>query len=91
MYMICINFVINVQKKSKNFDLKGISCFQSKLVRAPTPYPKELKAHARHARNYALKKQGSKESDTTDVPNDISQVTDFHVFSIQNFEKDFLV
>ncbi|GIY63655.1 hypothetical protein CEXT_786161 [Caerostris extrusa] len=27
----------------------------SKLVRAPTPYPKELKAHARHARNYALK------------------------------------
>ncbi|GFY74520.1 leucine-rich repeat-containing protein 7 [Trichonephila inaurata madagascariensis] len=35
----------------------------SKLVRAPTPYPKELKAHARHARNYALKKQGSKDSE----------------------------
>ncbi|XP_022258284.1 uncharacterized protein LOC106474226, partial [Limulus polyphemus] len=28
-----------------------------KLVRAPTPYPKELKAHAKHARNYALKLQ----------------------------------
>lgn len=27
-----------------------------KLVRAPTPYPKELKAHARHARNFVLKK-----------------------------------
>ncbi|KAF8777221.1 Erbin like protein [Argiope bruennichi] len=39
----------------------------SKLVRAPTPYPKELKAHARHARNYALKKQGSKDSDGNEV------------------------
>lgn len=29
----------------------------SKLIRAPTPYPKELKAHARHARNLALKKK----------------------------------
>jgi hypothetical protein len=29
----------------------------TKLIRAPTPYPKELKAHARHARNLALKQK----------------------------------
>lgn len=29
----------------------------SKLIRNPTPYPKELKAHARHARNFALKQK----------------------------------
>ncbi|CAG2105992.1 unnamed protein product, partial [Medioppia subpectinata] len=29
----------------------------TKLIRAPTPYPKELKAHARHARNLALKQR----------------------------------
>ncbi|XP_015784394.1 erbin [Tetranychus urticae] len=33
--------------------------FISKLVRNPTPYPKELKAHARHARNLALKRRDS--------------------------------
>ncbi|XP_076339886.1 uncharacterized protein LOC143240769 isoform X3 [Tachypleus tridentatus] len=33
-----------------------------KLVRAPTPYPKELKAHAKHVWNYALKlKENGKE------------------------------
>ena len=33
--------------------------FPSKLIRNPTPYPKELKAHARHARNLALKNKES--------------------------------
>ncbi|GIY16604.1 leucine-rich repeat-containing protein 7 [Caerostris darwini] len=47
----------------------------SKLVRAPTPYPKELKAHARHARNYALKKQGSKDSEGNEIAEN-SQVGD---------------
>lgn len=31
--------------------------FTTRLIRAPTPYPKELKAHARHARNLALKQK----------------------------------
>lgn len=51
--------------------------FQSKLVRAPTPYPKELKAHARHARNYALKKQGSKDSEGNEVTTEDTQVSYF--------------
>ncbi|XP_054715521.1 erbin-like [Uloborus diversus] len=46
----------------------------SKLVRAPTPYPKELKAHARHARNYALKKQGSKDSEGNEISEESSQM-----------------
>ncbi|GAB6026624.1 leucine rich repeat containing [Chamberlinius hualienensis] len=29
-----------------------------KLIRNPTPYPKELKSHAKHARNQALKSKG---------------------------------
>ncbi|CAG2161612.1 unnamed protein product [Oppiella nova] len=43
-------------------DLNGIDDdldvrITTKLIRAPTPYPKELKAHARHARNLALKQK----------------------------------
>ncbi|XP_042909223.1 uncharacterized protein [Parasteatoda tepidariorum] len=48
----------------------------SRLVRAPTPYPKELKAHARHARNFALKKHGSKDSEGNDVANEAAPVVD---------------
>lgn len=67
---VYIIYVSNIYKIKLNFYYFFL---QSKLVRAPTPYPKELKAHARHARNYALKKQGSKESDTSEIT-DLSQV-----------------
>ena len=35
----------------------------SNLVRNPTPFPKELKAHARHAKNLALKSKDGQEPD----------------------------
>ncbi|XP_076307079.1 uncharacterized protein LOC143223255 isoform X2 [Tachypleus tridentatus] len=56
-----------------------------KLVRAPTPYPKELKAHAKHARNYALKlKEGSREgSDEPVVANEEKLTKD--KIRMQNF------
>ncbi|CAG2182601.1 unnamed protein product, partial [Oppiella nova] len=37
----------------------------TKLIRAPTPYPKELKAHARHARNLALKQKDINNTSTS--------------------------
>lgn len=37
------------------------------LLRNPTPYPKELKAHARHARNLALKQSDSKPDVIEDI------------------------
>ena len=39
------------------------------LLRNPTPYPKELKAHARHAKNLALKRKDSGVDQQDIVPN----------------------
>lgn len=37
---------------------------RAKLVRNPTPYPKEMKVHARHVRNIALRTQDSEQTAT---------------------------
>ena len=36
-------------------DLSGVDDDSGRLLRQPTPYPKDLKVHARHARNLVLK------------------------------------
>lgn len=41
----------------------------AKLIRNPTPYPKELKAHARHARNLALKRKDNSVPDVVETSN----------------------
>lgn len=43
-----INFNLNCDDQSTDAET-------AKLLRQPTPYPKDLKVHARHARNLVLK------------------------------------
>ena len=65
--------IIKFSNNSTSFDIVDDDIedhITSKLIRAPTPYPKELKAHARHARNLALKK---KEVIANDVNNPEAQ------------------
>lgn len=45
-----INFNLNCEGDNQSTDTET-----AKLLRQPTPYPKDLKVHARHARNLVLK------------------------------------
>ena len=61
--------IIKFSNESSLFDEDIDDRITTKLIRAPTPYPKELKAHARHARNLALKQ---KEPNTTSTNSEVN-------------------